>query len=288
MRQFYCGQSCLLSVGSLYTTVLRVGGNMIDVQSGRATSGFAIESVGVTGLRYPLVARDSATGEEQATLANWRMAVALPAEKRGTHMSRFVAALEARGRSPLGLDEHCLFASHLTQLLGAESADIEVEFTWFRLVKAPVTGQAAQLECKVAFLAVTGPKAMKTLRVQVAAKALCPCSKAVADRGAHNQRSDIEVQVHFAPGALVPAIGTILSLLEGSASSPIYPLLKRDDEKYVTEYAYDHPVFVEDIVRNAATKLVLLPAISAFQVQAINRESIHAHDCYARIVWSRV
>ncbi len=260
---------------------------MIDIQSGRATSGFAIESVGVTGLRYPLVARDDVSGEEQATVATWRMAVALPAEKRGTHMSRFVAALEARGRRPLGLTEHWHFAEHLTQLLGAERADIETEFTWFRLVKAPVTGQAAQLESKIGYRAVTGASPQKTLRVQVAAKALCPCSKAVSDRGAHNQRSDIEVQVDYEPAATQPAISSLLALLEQSASSPIYPLLKRDDEKYVTEAAYDNPVFVEDIVRNAATRLVQLPGISAFQIQAINRESIHAHDCYARIVWSR-
>ncbi len=259
---------------------------MIDIHSTEAKHRFAIESVGVTGLRYPLKALDAQTGEVQATVANWKMGVGLPEQSRGTHMSRFVAALEARAETPLDLDGLYSLTETLSGELGAASAELSASFTWFRLVKAPVTGLAARLECEVGFESRFGAVSEKILNVKVAAKALCPCSKAISARGAHNQRSDISVRLRLIPEAPVPAIGKILALLEASASSPVYPLLKREDEKFVTEAAYDNPVFVEDIVRNAADKLVDVAGLVGFTVEAINRESIHAHDCYARLTYS--
>lgn len=258
---------------------------MIDIQSTEAIHLFAIESVGITGLRYPLLAADSVTGEVQPVVADWQMGVGLPETSRGTHMSRFIAGLEARHGQALDLKKFYQLSTELTADLGATQADLRAGFTWFRLVKAPVTGLAARLECQVGFAARVGAAPEMILSLSVAAKALCPCSKAISDRGAHNQRSDISLALRLSPEAHVPSINKLLSLLETSASSPVYPLLKREDEKFVTESAYDNPVFVEDIVRQAAAKLVDLPHVLGFTVEAINRESIHAHDAYARIVY---
>lgn len=260
---------------------------MQDVQSSTVVPTFALESVGVMGIDYPVVIVDPHSGERQATSARWRLGVALPAERRGTHMSRFVAALADLGETPLDLDRLYEFAQELTPKLAAEEATVEATFIWFRRVEAPVSKLAAFSPSNVSLKARTGTNPFKTLSVQVAAKALCPCSKAISDRGAHNQRSEISVTLNFTPTAKVPAMNRILSLLEASASSPVYPLLKRDDEKFVTESAYDNPVFVEDIVRGVAGRLADVPELSGFVVEAVNRESIHAHDCYARIVWER-
>lgn len=257
---------------------------MIDMQSGSVTSQFAIEAVGVLGLRYPLSVRDPQTGEIQNTVGDWQMNVALPAGRRGTHMSRFIEELQARGNKPFDLDGTLAFAQGLTKILHAESVEVRVGFTWFRLVRAPVSGKGSMLEQKVTFRVRAGHTMERTLTVEVAAKALCPCSKAISDRGAHNQRSDLKAVLTFNEGATIPAINTVIELLETSASSPIYPLLKRDDEKYVTETAYDNPAFVEDIVRTAARQMSTVDGVVQFVVEAINRESIHAHDCFARIV----
>jgi len=260
---------------------------MQDVQSSTGTSRFAIESVGVTDLNYPILVLDAESGEQQTTVAAWRMGVALPASQRGTHMSRFVGALAERAEAAMDLTEHFRFASAITSRLAATQADLQTSFTWFRRVQAPVSGLTALLECQVRFISMTGANPSKCLVISAPAKALCPCSKAISERGAHSQRTDIEVRLTFPPLAKVPAINHVVSMLEASASSPVYPLLKREDEKYVTEAAYDHAMFVEDIVRAAADRLVELPGLAAFVVQAVNHESIHAHDCYARITWHK-
>ena len=263
---------------------------MIDIQSDVGNSPFDIEAVGVVGLRYPIKARDAATGAVQATTAEWKMSVALPAARRGTHMSRFVAELEAAADRPFDLDEHHRFARHIVERLNAETADLSTTFTWFRSVKAPVSGRASRLESHITFASTVASDASKTekaLTIAVAAKSLCPCSKAISDRGAHNQRSDISLELGFAADAKVPGFEDVIAMMEESASSRIYPLLKREDEKYITEYAYDHPVFVEDLVRNVATRAHDLPTIRRFLVEGINRESIHAHDCFARVRYQR-
>jgi GTP cyclohydrolase I len=260
---------------------------MIDIQSDVGQTRFEIESVGVTGLSYPIAARDGATGAVQRTSAKWRMGVALSAERRGTHMSRFVAELQKRAAEPMDLDDHYRFAMSICERLDAPRADLTTEFTWYREVKAPVTGLVSMLENHVQLRSVTGPRGGKTLQVTVPAKSLCPCSKAISERGAHNQRSDIRVAVTFAPDAPVLSFERLMELVEQSASSPVYPLLKREDEKLITEAAYDKAVFAEDIVRNAAQRLYDLPNVSRFEVEAINRESIHAHDAYARVVFER-
>jgi len=259
------------------------GGAMIDVQASSGASKFAIESVGITSLTYPIIAGDAATGEHQSTVANWQLGVDLEAARRGTHMSRFITALDEIAAKPLDLDGTYRFACDISRLLHADSSQVSASFRWFRRVAAPVSGRSALLESEVTFKAISGPKARKSLTVKVAAKSLCPCSKAVSERGAHNQRSELKLTVHLHPDAKTPSINELLGLLERSASSPVYPVLKREDEKFVTEAAYDQPVFVEDIVRAAAEQASTLDQLAGFEVEAVNRESIHAHDCFARI-----
>lgn len=264
---------------------------MIDIQASQPQSGFAIELVGIQKLTWPVQIVDEATGEVQPVLTTWSMGVSLPESQRGTHMSRFLTALTEAAEKPLSLSGHFALSKSLLPLLAADKAEVNTAFSWFRKVTAPVSGLSGMLECKVNFSSEVRSGAddagEKTLRLSVPAKALCPCSKAISDRGAHNQRSEITVELSYGPTGKPASINHVFSLLEMSASSPVYPVLKRDDEKFVTEHAYDNPVFVEDIVRRAAARLVDLPDITGFKVEAVNFESIHAHDCFARISFRR-
>ena len=267
---------------------------MIDVQSASSTSTFAIDSVGVCNLQYPLKVLDLASGTVQTVAASWRGGVALAAERRGTHMSRFVEVLQERVDSPCDLLGFLGIARELERRLDAPSLQLSADFVWFHTVRAPISKRESIAAIPIGFVAAIGPTEPSTgrgeeiiLKIQVAAKALCPCSKAIAERGAHNQRTELRASLHFSPEASLPGFVQVISLLESCASSPVWPLLKREDEKYVTERAYDHPNFVEDLVRAMAERMVELPAVGRFTVEAVNHESIHAHDCYARIVHTR-
>lgn len=276
--------------GALYKGGAMVD-TLIDIQAaaGSGHPRIAIASVGVTGLSYPIVALDAVTGESQRSAADWRLGVALPAEQRGTHMSRFVAAVHEASAAPLSLDGVLALTQSLVPRLAAPVAEMSVAFSWFREMKAPVSEIVSLAACRVTYGA-TAPaqgEATKTLTVAVPAKALCPCSKAISERGAHNQRSDITVSMTLASQGTAWAINRVIAAVEASASAALFPLLKREDEKFITEFAYDNPVFVEDIVRNAADRLSDVPHLKTLVVEAINRESIHAHDCFARIVVSR-
>ena len=255
---------------------------MHDVQSSPGTSTFVINSVGVTSLAYPFTA-DVGDGAPQPVVGQWTFGVTLPAERRGTHMSRFITNLDEVQTQPISLDRHYKFAEQLLERLEAESGYVETKFSWFRRVEAPVTKLAGFLNCEVSFRSEPGHDPLKSVKVQLAATALCPCSKAVSDRGAHNQRSDIEVTATYRPERAPASLAQLVEIAESGASARVYPILKRLDEKYVTEQAYDHPAFVEDIVRQIAARLGKLPGIKRFSVEAINRESIHSHDCFARI-----
>lgn len=255
-----------------------------DPQSATETKQYPIQSVGVTKLTYPGCFRDSATGKEQQTSASWNMSVALPAEKRGTHMSRFIDELQKIWREPMDIHGISAFAERLRIRLEAPSASVSASFTWFREVKAPVSGMASMLDYRVTFAASASANRLPTasLGVYVPATSVCPCSKAISDRGAHNQRSYLDVRLDFTPGIKdPPGIDSLLVLVEGAASSPVYSLLKREDEKFVTEAAYDNPVFVETLVRNVADRLIDLTDRAAIRIEGLNQESIHAHDCFA-------
>jgi GTP cyclohydrolase IB len=256
---------------------------MIDLQSTTGESRFRLKSVGVKSLNYPITVLDKSSSEVQSTVARWEMGVPVSAEDRGTHMSRFVQSLQARADEPMSLDDMYAYAQHVEELLVADGAQISAAFTWFREVSAPASGLKSKLGCEVKFSANVGEENEKILEITATAKALCPCSKAISDYGAHNQRSFITVKLHLEPTASVPAINKIVSLMEESASSAIYPLLKREDEKFVTEAAYENPVFAEDLVRNVAEKLFDIPGLAKYNAKVVNQESIHDHDCYAEV-----
>ena len=258
---------------------------MIDIQSSEATSQFAIDRVGVTKLRYPLIYCDPETGEKHSTVGDWTLSVALPQQKRGTHMSRLVDQLHHRTQKPLNLEDLYHWAREMEPLMGAELVEMSVNFHLFRLVHAPRTQKASYLEQPVMLRVQTGPVPERTMVVDTFAKTLCPCSKAISERGAHNQRTLIRTALTYRGSGRSPSPLTIGALVETCASSAIYPLLKREDEKFVTEHAYDHPGFVEDVVRAVAQKLVALEGLKGFVAEVTNFESIHAHDCFARISW---
>jgi len=259
---------------------------MIDLQASAGQTKFPLKSVGVRSLRYPVMLLDQSTSEIQSTVGMWKMGVPVTAAERGTHMSRFVQTLQERVVEPLCLDGLYKFAQETSKLLEAQGADLAVRFEWFREVQAPVSGLKSKMGCDVMFKAVTGETNVKILEIKAAAKALCPCSKAISDFGAHNQRSYITTRLYIEPTAEVPAINLVIEMIEDSASSAIYPLLKREDEKFVTEEAYENPVFAEDLVRNVAEHLVDIKGVSRFEVKVVNQESIHDHDCYAEIDYS--
>jgi GTP cyclohydrolase I len=267
---------------------------MIDIQSATSASAFAIDSVGVCNLQYPLRVLDSASGLTQTVAATWRAGVALPAERRGTHMSRFVEVLQERVETACDLDGFLALARELEQRLDARSIQLSASFVWFHTVRAPVTGRESIAAIPMSFAAAIGPGEGSAARTEekivdfrVPAKALCPCSKAIAERGAHNQRTELRARLHARSGIQLPAFADLIALLESCASSPVWPLLKREDEKYVTELAYDNPAFVEDLVRSMAERIAELAAVGRFTVEALNQESIHAHDCHARITYAK-
>lgn len=254
-----------------------------DVQSGADQRQIAIDQVGIKGLRYPLLFAD-ATGQAQPTVADCNVYVALPEDRKGTHMSRLVALLESRserGEPPLTVANFHGLLDALVVLLEAPGGRIEMAFPFFIKKSAPVSGVASLLDyqARITGELVDGNYA-QTISVAVPVTSLCPCSKEISEYGAHNQRSTITIIVRSS----VPLfLAEIIRIAEEEASSELYGLLKRADEKYVTERAYDNPKFVEDLVRDVAARLQTDPRIEGFVVEAENFESIHNHSAYARI-----
>ena len=255
----------------------RVG--LPDIQSQIDGRSVAIDEVGIKGVRYPVTVL--AQGEPQSTVAAFSMTVALPASAKGTHMSRFVEILEAH-REPLDPARFAAMARAMLERLDARAGTIEMTFPYFVRKTAPVSGVASLLDYEVTWRAhcrLDGASRLTT-RVMVPATSLCPCSKEISAYGAHNQRSLVTICVR--PRAPV-SIRELVRIAEEEASSELYGILKRADEKYVTERAYDNPRFVEDLVRGVASKLAADSRFSAFIVEAENFESIHNHSAYARI-----
>lgn len=262
---------------------------MEDVHARPDDRGLPIDQVGIRNLRYPVVLLDRDRGKQQ-TVADIEVSVNLPHNFKGTHMSRFVEIL----------DEHCgEFTMHtlpsvlrrLKERLDAESARVFASFPYFMERVAPVSGARSQLDYRCSFVAeVNGHKEDFVLGVVVPVTTVCPCSKEISDYGAHNQRGTIDVQlrtVSRTDDQDIVWIEEVVEWAEASGSAPVYPLLKRVDERYVTMQAYDNPVFVEDVVRNVAERLMSDPRIAWFKVEALNNESIHNHDAFARIEWQR-
>ena len=254
-----------------------------DVQSGSDERQIAIDSVGIKGLRYPLPFVDQ-DGVVHTTIAICNVYVALPAERKGTHMSRLVALLEERAApeaSPVSVAGLRDLVEDLTARLDAPGARIELAFPFFVRKVAPVSGVASLLDYDVRLAAeLADGRYSHTLTVAVPVTSLCPSSKEVAEYGAHNQRSIVTIGVR--PRAHL-YVAELLRVAEEEASAELFGILKRADEKYVTERAYDNPRFVEDLVRGVAARLAADARVDGFSVEAENFESIHNHSAYARV-----
>ncbi|CAM5195165.1 GTP cyclohydrolase FolE2 OS=Castellaniella defragrans OX=75697 GN=folE2 PE=3 SV=1 [Castellaniella defragrans] len=260
---------------------------MPDVQSGPDTRQIPIQRVGVRGVRHPLLLA-SGLGTPQATIADWEMTVALPANEKGTHMSRFIALLESRRAVPLTPTGLCEMAQSMLERLHAEVGDVSADFPYFMEKSAPVSGVHSLMDYQVRWSVRVqqSQPAHFSLRVQVPVTTLCPCSKAISEYGAHNQRSHVTASLDFAAAPTVLDLDTLIRRIEAQASSELWGLLKRADEKYVTEHAYENPKFVEDLVRDVAVMLQHQPGVTDYEVTAENFESIHNHSAYA-VVRSR-
>nr|HET7859584.1 GTP cyclohydrolase FolE2 [Caldimonas sp.] len=250
-----------------------------DTQGARDDRRLPIQRVGVRGVRYPLQLRieDAVV----PTVAEWAIDVALPAEQKGTHMSRFIAWLDAI-EVPLDVAMLRREAARMLALLGADRGRIEASFPFFLRKRAPVSGVESLLEYQGRFAvdATAAGEATVWLEVVVPVKSLCPCSKEISDYGAHNQRSHVTIRVE-ALGEL--PWRELVRFAEDEASAEIWSSLKRADEKWITERAYENPKFVEDMVRDVALRLNGEPRVGRYTVDVENFESIHAHSAVARI-----
>jgi GTP cyclohydrolase I len=249
-----------------------------DTQSARDERHLAIQRVGVRELRYPLTVR--VAGRPQQTAAIWNLGVALPAERKGTHMSRFVAWLDTLDAA-LDAQELRLRTGRLLELLDATEARVEASFAFFLRKRAPVSGVQSLMDYRARWIAEAAAGQVSVwAEVGVPVKSLCPCSKEIADYGAHNQRSMVTVRAE-----LLAAVEweQLVRFAEDEASSELWSLLKRPDEKWVTEHAYENPKFVEDLVRDVALRLNHDPRIGRYSVDVENFESIHNHSAFARI-----
>ena len=250
-----------------------------DVQATPDDRRLAIDRVGIKAIRHPMRIAERAGGT-QHTVATFNMSVGLPHHFKGTHMSRFVEILNAH-EPEITVESFRAMVREMVARLEAETGHVEMTFPYFVQKKAPVSGVASLLDYEVTFLGeVVEGREVFTLKVVVPVTSLCPCSKKISSYGAHNQRSHVTISARLAGFVWIEEL---IDLAEDQASSELYGLLKRPDEKYVTELAYDNPKFVEDLVRDVAGRLDADPRIEAFVVESENFESIHNHSAYAMI-----
>ncbi|MGD8926031.1 MAG: GTP cyclohydrolase FolE2 [Thioalkalispiraceae bacterium] len=250
-----------------------------DVQNRADTRNIPINKVGIKDIRHPVRVRDR-TGGEQHTIANFNMYVNLPHNFKGTHMSRFVEILHQHEHE-ISVKSFKEMLSEMTDRLEAGSGHIEMNFPYFISKKAPVSGVESLMDYDVTFIGEIHDNVPQTIiKIVVPVTSLCPCSKKISDRGAHNQRSHVTVTARIAEFVWLEEL---IDIVEQEASCELYGLLKRPDEKNVTERAYDNPKFVEDMVRDVAARLNDDDRISYYVVESENFESIHNHSAYALI-----
>lgn len=249
-----------------------------DVQSSRDTRQIPIDRVGVRSVRYPITVGTEAA--KQATIGVFNMDVHLDAAQKGTHMSRFVALLE-ENRAPLNVGYLRTMLGEMLGKLEAVAGRIEVTFPYFIAKTAPVSGVQSLLDYEATYIAQSsGGNTRVFLKVQVPVTSLCPCSKKISEYGAHNQRSHVTINAELSDDM---PLDELVRIAEEEASCELWGLLKRPDEKFVTERAYDNPKFVEDLVRDVARRLNEDERIVAYVLEAENFESIHNHSAYALI-----
>lgn len=260
-----------------------------DIQATQDTRGIAIDQVGVSDLRYPIQVLDH-EGKAFPTVAKISMSVHLPHHFKGTHMSRFLEVL-SKHEGEVTMRTLPDILHDLKKRLNAEEAHIEVAFTYFVTKKAPVSGAPAKVGCDCIFKGTSNGKVDDfVLCVTVPVTTLCPCSKEISEYGAHNQRGYVTLEVRpksKKSGWELILIEDLIAVAEKSGSAPVYALLKRTDERFVTMQAYDNPVFVEDVVRNAAALLRADKRVSSFTIKAVNHESIHDHNAFATIIGAK-
>ncbi|MFP4475197.1 MAG: GTP cyclohydrolase FolE2 [Desulfatibacillaceae bacterium] len=253
---------------------------MIDVQNQRDNRNIPIHKVGIKNLRYPITVRDRKKRFQQ-TVADINMYVDLPHKYKGTHMSRFVEMLHAL-KPEVSIRGFATLLDQMKQHLNAASAHIEMTFPYFIEKRAPVSDAPGLLDytCRMLGSSNPGNEVDLVLQVHVPITSVCPCSKEISDHGAHNQRGEVRLAARFHKFIWIE---DMIELVESCASCDVYSVLKRVDEKYVTEKAYSSPKFVEDIVRDVAGRLMDNHDIKWFEVSAENFESIHNHSAYAYI-----
>jgi GTP cyclohydrolase IB len=249
-----------------------------DIQSVADGRNLAIQRVGVKGITHPL--RVLCADGDRATVATVDMAVGLAADVKGTHMSRFLELLHALDE-PVSVDSLRATMARMLARLEATSGFIELRFPYFVTKRAPVSGVESLMDYRVTLTAEAGDSGQRcTIAVVVPVTSLCPCSKNISDYGAHNQRSHVTIEVEVDRDL---AIETLIAVAEQAASCELWGILKRPDEKFVTERAYDNPKFVEDLVRDVAIGVGTLEGVVRYVVESENFESIHNHSAYARI-----
>ena len=257
--------------------------DIADVQGSPDDRQIPIDKVGIKGIRHPVRVLDRSAGE-QHTIAMFNMYVDLPKDFKGTHMSRFVEVLNDH-EYEITVQSFPRMLDEMAALLEAKSGHIEMSFPYFIRKAAPVSRVESLMDYEVTFVGeVHDGKARISTRVVVPVTSLCPCSKQISDYGAHNQRSHVTVTIHTQE---LVWIEELIDVVEQEASCQLWGLLKRPDEKFVTEYAYDNPKFVEDMVRDVATRLNADPRIEGYVVESENFESIHNHSAYACIEKAR-
>lgn len=252
---------------------------LTDVQGSADTRNIAINKVGIKSIRHPVKVADRADGV-QHTIATFDMYVYLPQHFKGTHMSRFVQILNSHEKE-ISVSSFEVMLREMVERLEADTGYIEMRFPYFVNKTAPVSGVQSLMDYDVSFIGeIKAGQFIQTLKMVVPVTSLCPCSKEISAYGAHNQRSHVTITATISEHIWIEEL---LRLVEDQASSELWGLLKRTDEKYVTERAYDNPKFVEDMVRDVAASLDREPRIAAFIVEAENFESIHNHSAYALI-----
>ncbi len=254
---------------------------MKDVQNQRDTRNIPIDKVGIKNLRYPVTVRDRREGR-QNTVASINMYVDLPHEYKGTHMSRFVEMLHLL-KTEVSLQKFSMLLEQMKMHLNAASAHIEMTFPYFIEKKAPVSNAPGLMDYTCRIIGTSNADNVVDLvsEVNVPITSVCPCSKEISDAGAHNQRGEVKLQTRFNKFIWLE---DMIELVEASASCDVFSVLKRVDEKQVTEQGFDNPKFVEDIVRDIASRLMKDANITWYSVSAENFESIHNHSAYAHIL----
>jgi GTP cyclohydrolase I len=252
---------------------------MPDVQGSADTRQIAINRVGIKSIRHPVKVLDR-SGGVQHTIAMFNMYVSLPHNFKGTHMSRFVEILNSHERE-ISVENFPAMLRDMVEKLEAHSGHIEMNFPYFINKAAPVSGVQSLMDYDVTLIGdICNGEIVSTIKVVVPVTSLCPCSKKISERGAHNQRSHVTVSVRINDHLWIEEV---VQLVENEASCELYGLLKRPDEKFVTERAYDNPKFVEDMVRDVAARLNAEARVDAYVVESENFESIHNHSAYALI-----